>query len=141
MVRGMSFDWEAPRVKGTFVFSSLIPGVMSLAAYEHGFPWEWVAILAVPSGIIGGFLFGVGWKNSLLYTLPSVVTALATVGVVWLVIRWQPSVPFFELILCELVAAAGTLPLWRFFYQRLEAPEAPQAARLAAWKAATRRED
>jgi membrane protein YdbS with pleckstrin-like domain len=137
----MQFDWEAPRVKGTFIFSSLIPGLMSLAAYEWGFPWEWVALLAVPSGIMGGFLFGAGWKNSLLYSIPSIVTALATVGVVWLVIRWQPSVPFMELVLCQMVAAVGTMPLWRYFYQRLEAEEDPQAARLAAWKAATRRDD
>lgn len=128
----MQFDWEDPRVKATFISSSLIPGLMGLAAYEHGFPWEWVAILAVPCGIIGGFLFGVGWKNSFLYCIPSIVTALATVGVVWLVIRWQPSVPFMEVVVCELVAAVGTLPLWRYLYMRLEAEEDPQAARLAA---------
>ena len=137
----MSFDWEDPRVKWTFIFSSLLPGLMSFAAYEHGLPWDWVALLAVPSGILGGFLFGAGWKNSLLYSIPSLVTALATVGVVWLAISWQESVPLIALVCCQGVAAAGTLPLWRYFYQRLEAQEDPQAARRAAWKAATRRDD
>ncbi|WP_224248833.1 hypothetical protein [Hyalangium gracile] len=137
----MQFDWEAPRIKSTFIFSSLIPGLMSLVAYKGDLPWAWAALLAVPSGIIGGFLFGAGWKNSFLYSIPSIVTSLATVGVVWLVIRWQPSVPFIEMVLCQLVAAVGTLPLWRYFYQRLEAQEDPQAVRLAAWKAATRRDD
>ncbi len=75
-----------PRLQGSHdrpVNPSLIPGLMSLAAYEWGFSWEWVALLAV--------------------------TALATVGVVWLVIRWQPSVPFMELVLCQMVAVVGTI--------------------------------
>jgi hypothetical protein len=136
----MEIDWEAPRVKRVFVFSSLIPGLLGFAAFL-GCPWELAALFAIPSGVVGGLVFGRRWKGRLLYVIPSIVTALATVAVMWLVIRWQSSVYFVVLMLCQLVAIAGTLPLWAAFHQRLEAYEDPQAARRAAFLAATRRDD
>ena len=70
-------------------------------------------------GIRGpGLVFGRRWKGRLLYVIPSVVTALATVGVMWLVIRRQPSVYFLVLALCQMVAIVGTLfnrMIWRKF--------------------------
>ena len=137
----VQIDWEAPRVKRTFVLSSLIPGLLGFSAYIMGVPWEWGALFAIPSGVVGGLVFGRRWKSRLLYGIPSSVTALATVGVMWLVIRWRPSVYFLELVLCQMVAAVGALPLWATFHQRLEAYEDPQAARRAAFRAAMRRED
>ena len=59
----------------------------------------------------------------------------------WLVIRWRESVYFVELMLCQMVAVAGALPLWVAFHQRLEAYDDPRAARRAAFRAAMRRED
>lgn len=133
----MQIDWEAPRVKWTFVFSRLVPGLLGFSAFKGG-PWELAAFFAIPSGVVGGLVFGRRWKSRMLYVIPSIVTALATVGVMWLVIRWRQSVYLLELMLCQGVAIAGTLPLWAAFHQRLQTVEDPQAARRAAFRAEMR---
>lgn len=136
----MQIDWEAPRVKWTFVFSNVIPGLLGFAAFL-GCPWAVSALFAIPSGVAGGLVFGRRWRSRLLYVIPSIVTALATVGVMWLVIRWRQSVYLMELMLCQMVAIAGTLPLWAAFHHRLEEYDDPRAARRAAFRAAMRRDD
>jgi len=136
----VEIDWEEPRVKRTLVLSCGIPGLAGFAAYLANL-WVLAALFAAASGIAGGLTFGRRLKSRLLYVIPSTVTALATVGVMWLAIRLRPSVYFVELFFCLFVAGAGTLPLWAVFYGRLDEDDDPRAARRAAFRAATRRDD
>jgi len=136
----MEVDWDEPRVKRALVLACAIPGLAGFAAYLANL-WIQAALFAVASGVAGGLAFGRRPKSRLLYVIPSMVTALATVGVMWLAIRLRPSVYFVELFFCLFVAGAGTVPLWAVFYRRLEEYDDPRAARRAAFRAATRRDD